>query len=97
MAGMFCAIHLDILKHSRDVFRATVTAILFALGILRGGAYAARRRIHPRRADGLRGSAADDGTGIFAGNRIRTNLNDIAFKRLIAVILIISGLPLLIR
>lgn len=34
--------------------------------------------------------------GIFIGNHIHANLNDVAFKRLMAVILIISGLPLLI-
>jgi uncharacterized membrane protein YfcA len=35
--------------------------------------------------------------GIFIGNRIHANLNDVAFKRFVAVILMVSGLPLLIR
>lgn len=97
MAGMFFAIYLDILRHSRDAFRATVAAVLFALGILRGGAYIATGEFTRDVMIACAVALPMMVLGIFIGNRIHANLNDVAFKRLIAVILIISGLPLLIR
>jgi uncharacterized membrane protein YfcA len=97
MAGMFFAIYLDILRHSRDAFRATVAAVLFALGILRGGAYIATGEFTRDVMIACVVALPMMALGIFIGNRIHANLNDVAFKRLVAVILIISGLPLLIR
>ncbi len=97
MAGMFFAIYLDILRHSRDAFRATVAAILFALGILRGGAYIIAGEFTRDVLIACAVALPMMALGIFIGNRIHANLNDIAFKRLVAVLLIISGLPLLIR
>jgi uncharacterized membrane protein YfcA len=97
MAGMFFAIYLDILRHSRDAFRATVAAILFALGILRGGAYIVAGEFTRDVLIACALALPMMALGIFIGNRIHANLNDVAFKRLVAVILIISGLPLLMR
>ena len=97
MAGMFFAIYLDILRHGRDAFRATVAAILFALGILRGGAYVIAGEFTHDVLIACAVALPMMGLGIFIGNRIHANLNDVAFKRLVAAILIVSGLPLLVR
>lgn len=97
MAGMFFAIYLDILRHSREVFRATVAAILFALGILRGGAYVVTGEFTRDVIIACAVALPMMGIGIFVGNRINANLNDVAFKRLVAGILMISGLPLILR
>ena len=97
MAGMFFAIYLDILHHKRDAFRATVAAILFALGILRGSAYVIAGEFTRDVLIACAVALPMMALGIFIGNRIHANLNDVAFKRLVAVLLIISGLPLLIR
>ena len=97
MAGMFFAIYLDILRHGRAVFRATVAAILFALGILRGGAYVITGEFNQDVMTACAIALPVMGLGIFVGNRIHANLNDIAFKRLVASILMVSGLPLLLR
>jgi hypothetical protein len=35
--------------------------------------------------------------GVFIGNHVHANLAPLAFKRLVAAILIASGLPLLLR
>ena len=37
------------------------------------------------------------GIGVLIGARIHANMNTIAFRRLVALLLIFSGLPLLIR
>lgn len=97
MAGMFYAMYLDMLQRSRDVFRATVAAALFALGILRGGAYVITGEFTRDVMIACVAALPLMGLGIWAGNHIHANLNDLAFKRLVAVILMLSGLPLLLR
>ncbi len=97
MAGMFFAIYLDLLRHGREAFRATVAAILFALGILRGGAYVIAGEFTRDVIMACIVALPMMAIGIFIGNRINANLNDMAFKRLVAGILMFSGLPLLIR
>jgi uncharacterized membrane protein YfcA len=97
MAGMFFAIYLDLLRHNREVFRATVAAILFALGILRGGAYVITGEFTRDVIIACAVALPMMGIGVFIGNRINANLNDIAFKRLVAGILMASGVPLLLR
>jgi len=97
MAGMFFAIYLDLLKLGKNEFRATVAAILFALGLFRGVGYAA---VGAFEHDALIACAAALPlmlVGVFLGNHIHANLNPIAFKRLVALILIASGAPLLLR
>lgn len=97
MAGMFFAIYLDILRHRREVFRATVAAILFALGVLRGGAYVVTGEFTRDAIIACAVALPMMGIGIFVGDRINANLDDVAFKRLVAGILMISGLPLILR
>lgn len=97
MAGMFFAIYLDLLKFDKAGFRATVAAILFGLGIFRGLGYAAVGSYDRETLIICLISVPVMLVGVWIGNRIHANLNDVAFKRLVAVILIASGLPLLLR
>lgn len=97
MAGMFYAMYLDMLRCGRDAFRATAAAALFALGILRGGAYVIAGEFTRDVMIACAAALPMMGLGIWAGGRIHANLNDLAFKRMVAVILMLSGLPLLLR
>lgn len=97
MAGMFYAMYLDMLQCSRDAFRATAAAALFALGILRGGAYVIAGEFTRDVMIACAAALPMMGLGIWAGSRIHANLNDLAFRRMVAVILMLSGLPLLLR
>lgn len=97
MAGMFYAMYLDMLQCGRDTFRATAAAALFALGILRGGAYVIAGEFTRDVMIACAAALPMMGLGIWAGSRIHANLNDLAFKRMVAVILMLSGLPLLLR
>ncbi|MBX3665482.1 MAG: sulfite exporter TauE/SafE family protein [Burkholderiales bacterium] len=97
MAGMFYAMYLDMLRHGRDMFRATAAALLLALGILRGGAYVISGEFTREVMIACAAALPMMGLGIWAGGRIHANLNDIAFRRFVAVILILGGLPLLLR
>lgn len=97
MAGMFFAIYLDLLKHGKNEFRATVAGILLGLGCFRGAGYvsvgAFDREVMIACAVALPMMAL----GVFIGNHVHANLAPLAFKRLVAAILIASGLPLLLR
>lgn len=96
-AGMFFAIYLDLMKRAKHQFRATVAAILLALGILRGSGYLA---VGAFDHDALVATAVAlplMGIGIFLGNRIHAGLDQVMFQRLIAVVLIASGVPLVLR
>jgi len=97
MAGMFFAIYLDYLKLDKTKFRATIAAILLALGLFRGLGYVA---VGSFDRDVLIACAAAVPLmmiGVFLGNRIHANLNQIAFKRFVALIFLASSVPLLLR
>lgn len=97
MAGMFFAIYLDLLKHGKHEFRATVAGILFALGLFRGAGYVS---VGAFDRDALFACAVALPMmliGVFVGDRVHASLAPIAFKRLVAAILITSGVPLLLR
>jgi len=96
-AGSFFAIYLDFLKYAKTEFRATVAAILLGLGILRVSGYIA---VGAFDRDALLACAAAlplTVLGAFLGNRIHANLEQLKFRRLVAVILLASGIPLLLH
>ena len=96
-AGMFFAMYLDLLKFPKVEFRATVAAILFALGIMRGSGYI-WAGAYDREALIICAAALPTMMiGVWAGNHIHANLDQMKFKRLVAAILILSGVPLLLR
>jgi uncharacterized membrane protein YfcA len=97
MAGMFFAIYLDILKHGKDEFRATVAGILFGLGIFRGAGYIAVGEFTRDVVIACAVALPMMALGVFLGNRIHANLNDVMFRRLVAGVLVLSGIPLLLR
>lgn len=97
MAGMFFAVYLDLLKLDKSAFRTTVAAILFGLGIFRGLGYAAVGAYDRETLIACLVAVPVMLVGVWIGNHIHATLNDLAFKRLVAAILIASGVPLLIR
>lgn len=97
MAGMFFAIYLDYLKLGKNEFRATMAAILFALGLFRGLGYLSVGSFDRDVLIVCASAVPLMAIGVFLGNHIHANLNQIAFKRFVALILIASGAPLLLR
>jgi hypothetical protein len=97
MASVFFAIYFDVIRMTKENFRATMSAILVALGIVRGAGYWAvgeyTRDVMITVAIALPMMLV----GIFIGNRIHTGLSDVAFRRMVSVALIVSGLALLVK
>jgi uncharacterized protein len=97
MASVFFAIYFDVIRMAKDQFRASMSAILVALGIVRGLGYWAvgeyTRDVLITVAIALPMMLI----GIFIGNRVHTGLSDLAFRRLVSGALIVSGLALLVK
>jgi len=97
MASVFFAIYFDVIHMAKENFRASMTAILVALGILRGVGYWAvgeyTRDVLITVAIAMPMMLA----GIFVGNRIHTGLSDLAFRRLVGGALMASGAALLLK
>ena len=96
-AGMFFAIYLDLLKLGKHEFRATVAAILFALGVFRGTGYLAVGAFDREALIACAAALPLMAVGILIGNRIHARLDQVAFQRFVALVLIASGVPLVLR
>jgi uncharacterized membrane protein YfcA len=96
MAGVFYAIYLDTQKLDKHKFRATVAATLLALGFIRGGGYVAVGAYDDEALIATAVSLPLMFAGVVLGNRIHTNLSERAFRRVLGVVLIGSGIPLLL-
>jgi uncharacterized protein len=97
MASVFFAIYFDVIRMAKEQFRASMSAILVALGIVRGLGYwlvgEYTRDVLITVAIALPMMLA----GIFIGNRIHTGLSDLAFRRLVGGALMASGAALLLK
>ena len=97
MATVFFAMYLDVRAMPKAAFRATVSAMLLTLCVGRGLGYWAvgefTREVWIAFAMALPLMLI----GIWAGDRIHVNLSELAFKRLVCVVLLLCGIPLLLR
>jgi uncharacterized protein len=97
MASLFFAMYFDALRKGKEQFRATMSAILLALVVLRGAGYWAvgeyTRDVLIMATVALPLMLC----GIFLGNRVHTGLNEQTFRRLVSGALVASGLALLVK
>jgi uncharacterized membrane protein YfcA len=96
MAGVFYAIYLDMQKLDKHRFRATVAATLLVLGVVRGAGYLAVGAYDREALIATAISLPLMFVGVALGNGIHTNLSEIAFRRLLSIVLIASGVPLML-
>lgn len=95
MAGMFYAMYLDMKRLDKDHFRATMAAMLFVLGGVRGIGYFAMGAFNREALIACACGLPLMLLGAFLGNHIHANLDQPMFRRFIAILLIVSGVPLL--
>ena len=96
MAGVFYAIYLDMRNLDKHRFRATVAATLLVLGFVRGLGYLAVGAYDREALIATAISLPLMFAGVALGNRIHGNLSETAFRRLLGVVLIGSGIPLML-
>jgi uncharacterized membrane protein YfcA len=97
MASVFFAIYFDAIRMAKDNFRASMSAVLVALGIVRGLGYWAVGEYSRDVLITVAIALPMMLVGIFIGNRIHTGLSELAFRRLVAGALMVSGLALLFK
>ena len=97
MATLFFVIFLDTRALPKDAFRATISAMLLTLAVVRGTGYY------------LVGEFTRESLYVFAlafpvmliaiwiGNRIHLKLDEVTFRRVVVATLVVSGVPLLFR
>ncbi len=96
MATVFFAMYLDASAMAKTAFRATMSAMLLTLCVARGIGYWVVGEFTREVWIAFAMAFPLMLIGIWAGDRIHVRLSELAFKRLICLVLLICGIPLLL-
>jgi uncharacterized protein len=97
MGSTFFAVYFDAIKLARDQYRATMTAILLTLTVVRGAGYWAVGEFTREVLVAAAILLPPMFVGLYAGNRFHHGMSEIAFRRTVSGALIASGLALLVK
>jgi uncharacterized protein len=95
MAAVLYAIYFDAIEMPKDSFRATMSAVLLLLGVIRGIGYFAIGQYTHEVYLALAITLPTALAGIYIGDRVHTGMSELAFRRLISGALVMSGAALL--
>lgn len=97
MASIFYAIYFDAIRMTKEHFRASISAALVVLGIVRGIGYFAVDEFNREVLTTVAMALPMMLIGIFIGDRIHSGLSDVVFRRVVALALVASGIALMIK
>lgn len=97
MASLFFAVHLDAIRITKEQFRGTLSAMMMTLAVIRGLGYFAVGEFGRESLLLFATALPFMLLGIFLGDRIHTNMSESTFRRVVCAILILSGLPLMLK
>ena len=97
MGSVFFAMYFDAIRLAKDSYRATMTAILLTLTLIRGVGYFAVGEFSRDVVVVTAFLFPSMLLGIFIGNRFHHGMSDLAFRRTVACALTVSGLALLVK
>jgi len=97
MASLFYAIYFDAIRMTKETFRASMSAALVALGIVRALGYFAIDEFNRDVLWTFAIALPMMLLGIFVGDRVHSGLSDLAFRRVVAAALVVSGGALMIK
>jgi hypothetical protein len=97
MASLFYAIYFDAIRMTKERFRASMSAALVALGIVRGLGYFAVDEFNRDVLITVAMTLPMMLIGIFIGDRVHSGLSDVVFRRVVAAALVVSGAALMIK
>lgn len=97
MASIFFAIYMDALRVTKEQFRGTLAALMMTLAVVRGIGYWAVGEFGRESLLLFAAALPFMFAGIFLGDRIHTGLSETTFRRTVCVVLVLSGLPLMLR
>jgi len=97
MSSIFFAIYLDARRITKAQFRATISALMLLLALVRGAGYLAVG-VFEREALILFALALPFMlVGMYLGDRVHARIDEATFKRLVCGILLVSGGALMLR
>lgn len=97
MASIFFAMHLYTREMGKHAFRATLSAMLLTLSVIRTVAYAAVGELGYDAIVIFATAFPAMLVGIYLGDRFHSNISEIAFRRLVCALLMLCGIPLLLK
>lgn len=97
MASIFFAIHLDAIRITKEQFRGTLSAMMMTLAVIRGAGYFAVGEFGRESLLLFAAALPFMLLGIYLGDRVHTGMGDRTFRYVICTILILSGLPLMLK
>ena len=97
MASLFFAMYFDAIRMAKQHFRASMTAALLIIGVVRGIGYWAVGEFSRDVLLVVAMAAPMVGLGIFIGSRFHHGMSEKTFRRTVACALIASGTALLIK
>jgi uncharacterized membrane protein YfcA len=97
MGSTFFAVYFDAVRLGKEHYRATMTAVLLVLTLVRGAGYWAVGEFDRAALLVAALLLPPMFLGIFIGNRFHHGMSELAFRRTVAGALIASGLALLIK
>jgi uncharacterized protein len=97
MASLFFAAYLDARKLDKTQYRATMSALILGLSIVRSIGYFAVGEFGREVWVGFALALPMMLLGVFLGDRIHAGLSDLAFRRVVSGALIASGIALLLK
>ncbi len=97
MASIFFAIYMDALRVTKAQFRGTLAALMMTLAVVRGIGYWAVGEFGRESLLLFAAALPFMLAGILIGDRVHTGLSETAFRRIVCVVLIVSGIPLMVK
>jgi len=97
MASLFFAIYMEAIRVTKDQFRGTLAALMMTLAVIRGLGYYAVGEFGSESLLLFAAALPFMLTGIFLGDRIHTGMSEKVFRRTVCAILILSGIPLMLK
>ena len=97
MASIFFAIYMDAIRVTKEQFRGTLAALMMTLAVVRGIGYFAVGEFGRESLLLFAAALPFMLIGIFLGDRIHTGMSETTFRRVVCAILILSGIPLMLK
>ncbi|MBX3660886.1 MAG: sulfite exporter TauE/SafE family protein [Burkholderiales bacterium] len=97
MASLFFAVYMDAIRVTKEQFRGTLAALMMTLAVVRGAGYWAVGEFGRESLLLFAAALPFMLIGIFLGDRIHTGMSEATFRRVVCVVLILSGTPLMLK
>jgi len=97
MASIFYAIYFDAIRLAKAHFRATMSAMMLTLSVIRGTGYLAVGEFGREALIAFAFAFPLMLLGIFIGDRFHADMPELTFRRAVSLILIVSGAALLAK